>query len=153
MTQHEFRGDSDLLLSIRATAIHIYGVCEYDQVKASQATARLVSRYFREPIGCWAWESTAFEPVEIAYGTADGLSIITKFVGDLWSEALLFVTDEQFPPWPIFKGKLIELIEIIRQQNYFEFILTDIDQSSIVIDTHHNDLLIGGAIKDRARLY
>ena len=57
----------------------------------------------------------------------------------------LLVTDDEHEPWPVLEGRLEELLTLIGEQRYFEYILVSRNKKLCVFDTHHNTLVLARA--------
>ena len=77
------------------------------------------------------------------YGEADGLSRLAELIGKR-TDAVLIVTDDEQPPWPVYSGDVQSIIAMPRQSRFFEYILAAPDRSWIVFDTHANELVSAG---------
>jgi hypothetical protein len=62
----------------------------------------------------------------------------------------LVVTDEEPAPWLVFTGPASDILELISGQRYFEYMITDHSHAWIAFDTHHNELVLCGSIKELA---
>jgi len=77
----------------------------------------------------------------ISYGDEDGLEIIGRVIPNN-PEVILFVTDDESRPWPAFKGHLSNILTLIGEVRFFEYILTDEKLDWLVFDTHYNALVL-----------
>lgn len=88
----------------------------------------------------WCWESIGADHKTLEYGKEDGLNKIKELL-DEDTTVKLIITDEEVPPWFGYKGKLADLIEVLKKIRYFEFFIVDEKCSWIIFDTHHNTLV------------
>ena len=88
----------------------------------------------------WCWDSIGVQSKTVEYGEKDGLIEIKNFFGgDI--NVKIVVTDEETPPWFGFKGKLFDILDVLRNVRYTEFFLINDNCSWIIFDTHHNSLV------------
>ena len=79
------------------------------------------------------------------YGEADGLDVIRNNLGSAGNVSLV-VTDDEYEPWPVFQGPLSEILALLAEQRFFEFILVSENMNWCIFDTHHNSLVLAGEI-------
>ncbi len=138
--------DTEIVKSIRNYIRRIPQVRELDFDEALQAVESVAEKYIENRKSVWWWESVKCETTCLDYGDNDGLSLIKEVVGEDCI-VLLFVTDDEPEPWPVFEGSIGGVIDIFSEQPFFEYFLTGRDFSWIIFDTHHNSLIISGAAK------
>lgn len=114
-----------------------------DDSFAEFVITKLASLYVEDKSKTWWWDSLSRQNKVVSYGDNDGLKIIRDMVGGN-PKVLLYVTDDESPPWPVFTGLLSEILELIGEVQYFEFALTDVHFRWAIFDTHHNDLVVAG---------
>ena len=61
----------------------------------------------------------------------------------------LIVTDDEYGPWPVFQGCRVDIMRLIYEQRFFEYILSDEELKWAVFDTHHNRLFVVGDLAHR----
>jgi hypothetical protein len=89
------------------------------------------------------WERLKVRAEHVTYGNADGLFQLAKLVGPR-NDAMLVVTDDEEPPWPVYSGDVQKIIALLRESRFFEYILAAQDMSWIAFDTHMNELVSAG---------
>jgi hypothetical protein len=57
----------------------------------------------------------------------------------------LVVTDDEFYPWAVFDCKRDIVIDILKEQQYFEFFIFDKPMKYVLFDTHENELLLASS--------
>ena len=88
------------------------------------------------------WENVK---ADVSYKYSDNnewttkLSEMIKVYGE---EVLLFITDDEYTPWPAFKCNTDRLITLLSGQRFFEYFIVDEKFEYILFDTHHNVLLL-----------
>ncbi len=92
----------------------------------------------------WSWECLPTGVTRIPYGNGDGLNKLLEILPGATSESLLFVTDDEPPPWSCFRAPANVVVDLLREQRFFEFCLVDAGMRWIVFDTHHNELITLG---------
>lgn len=136
---------ADLLQELRSSLPQFPSLRELDAQTADELVERIAGRYISDPDMIWWWGSLSKPSTTIDYGEAVSLDIIRRLLpGD--ADALLIVTDDVAPPWPVFAGKLKSLLEYLGEQAHLEYILTDPDLSWLLFDTHHNTLVLLGSL-------
>jgi len=93
----------------------------------------------------WSWESLLGTARVVSYGRADGLARLVELLPNSGADSILFVTDEEPPPWPCFVAPASALTDLLREQRMCEFCLVDAGMSWIVFDNHHNALIALGS--------
>ncbi|WP_089727412.1 DUF6756 family protein [Candidatus Thiosymbion oneisti] len=141
--------EQELLDEIRnvTSSGEIFEMHDYE----ASSTLGLIQDTFIDPLsGQWWWENLRGESVTIQYGDNDGLSVVSDLVGRAGS-VFLVPTDDENPPWPIFIGHIEKIIDLLRELRFFEYFITDKNNTWIVFDTHHNTLVVSGILLDRAK--
>lgn len=137
--------DDELLRGIRKFIACKKDFTELNKRDALEAINCIAKKFIIDRSKKWWWTDLTQDSVKIEYGESDGLLFIEELVNKD-TEVLFFITDDEPEPWPVFQGKLSTVIEIIAEQRFFEYFLTDKDYSWIIFDTHHNSFIIGGAL-------
>lgn len=137
--------DAELMQEIHAFIKDIGGVSELECTEAVKFLNRFAANYKVEVNSRWWWESLGRTSTVIQYGDDDGLEIIKNYI-DGSSIVYFVVTDDEFYPWPVFKGPLYRFMELISEQRIFEYFLVDIEEEWCIFDTHHNSLIMAGDI-------
>jgi hypothetical protein len=109
--------------------------------------ATQVARHFGFSMnGRWWWEELPKAgATSISYTSGeDGLGALLKVIPEASQHVLLFVTDDEPPPWPCIGGAVGPLVAMLRQQRFFEYFIVDSTMQWIVFDTHHNQLIVFG---------
>ena len=139
-----------LLDSLRNIAKKMPSVVEYK----SDSTAlceELCTKYFAKRDAVWPWSEMRATYRTISYAERDVFGLLeTWFKAD--ESALLYVSDEKPAPWPVFEGKAHDLLGLVKEQPFFEYILTPVSQDGMVFDTHHNTLVVAGSLIERLDL-
>lgn len=135
-----------LIYELKKTSESFSTVAMLNEREAKELILDISNRYVTDINKIWWWESLSTECERIEYGDSDGLKIIReKFTED--PVVLLFVSDDNPQPWPVFRGVLSEILELIGEVHFFEYILADQNLNWLIFDTHHNTLVITGAAK------
>lgn len=139
-----------LLDLIRKSLRALPSVRECPPDQAALLLDRIAARYVRDRKRVLWWDNLSVESVSVEYGAQDGLSALRRLVSDDNAVCLLFVSDEESPPWPVLVGTLHDLLKVISEQSFFEFVMSDEEGTWAVFDTHHNSLVVCGSLRDRA---
>ena len=116
------------------------------RIPAEAAAAFLKSLaeiFVADPSSLHWWESLRGRATGVPYGNGDGLVILESLLGDQ-AEVLLVVTDQEEPPWPVYAGSALQLIAILRECRFCEYMVAAHDMSWVVFDTHMNELVSVG---------
>lgn len=141
--------DDELINEIRSVAHDMGCVTELDKKEVQEIYDKINSRFIKEEKKIWWWESLSIPSTSIEYGEHDGLSLIREIIKNNL-KVLIFITDDEAPPWPAFEGKLEDILEIIKSQRFFEYFLTSKDCKWLIFDTHHNSLIVTGSLLEKA---
>jgi hypothetical protein len=133
--------DRELLQELTVAASAVGGITKLSNKAAIDLTQQLARAYVADPDCRWWWESVSVPVKRIPYGKADGLSVLAELF-DTDCDAILIVTDDEEPPWLMYSGKVRDLIAMLRECRFFEYILVARDSSRIVFDTHMNELVV-----------
>lgn len=101
---------------------------------------QLANEYVADQTKTWWWEALKVPATRICYGKSDGLTELARLVGDKL-EAMLIVMDDEQRPWPVYSGKVHDIIQVLRNCRFFEYALASRDLSWIIFDTHLNELV------------
>lgn len=142
--------DKELIMRFRSLLPASRGVRELRNSEAEVVTERVKSHFVEEPDAIWWWEALSSNSVSIRYGSADGLKLLGCLIP---SQELvrLAVTDDEPGHWPVFEGEAGALCSLVREIPFFEFFVTSMECDWVVFDTHHNCLVVTGALLQRAR--
>ena len=137
--------DFELMSGIRLSAESSGNVIELDDGQAKDLLNRISDAFVINKNNLWWWQSLRYISKKIDYGNDDGLEIINKIThgSDL---VYLIITDDEFPPWPVFKGVIGNILDTISEQRYFEYFLVAEDESWCIFDNHHNSIILTGCI-------
>ena len=76
---------------------------------------------------------------DFSYGESVNWEVlIQELMNDFNSELFLCITNEEFYPWPILKGKKGEIVELIGSLPFFEYFVFDSNFEELLFDTHDN---------------
>jgi hypothetical protein len=146
--------NDELLTSIRKAATTRQTVRPLLPDEAAATAAETAGRYVRDPRLTWWWTAIAVPFATLPYADRNALSLIGELLGLTTApkipEGTLFVTDDSPQPWPAFVGPVSELLLLIAEQPYFEYFLVDPCLEWVVFDTHHNELVVVGSLRERA---
>lgn len=91
------------------------------------------------------WGSLRYSATLVPYGNGDGLEILESLLG-AQVDVRLVVTDEEEPPWPVYAGDAFQLIAMLKECRYCEYMIAAHDMSWVIFDTHMNELVSVGLI-------
>ena len=132
--------DTQLIKSIksytnRSTTLKFLEPHEADQLRAT------IARRFGFPESrIWWWETLPNDG--ISYSDNKGFDKLEQLLSAKKSPLYLFVTDDEPPPWPCITGPLESLVQLLREERFFEYFIVNHNLDWILFDTHHNRLII-----------
>lgn len=135
--------DSQLIDELAAASREVGGIARMSDDAADACVQTLARVYVVNPARIHWWESLRGSAVRTPYGDADGLTRLAELIGKevaVW----LVVTDDEPPPWPVYSGRVSDIIAMLRECRFCEYILAAQDMSWIVFDTHMNELVSVG---------
>lgn len=140
----------ELIAEIRNTLRGLASVIEVRSDESAALIAELATRFIDDPSCIWWWQSLRSRSRTISYGDSDGLAILSSLIHKD-ENVYLVVTDDEPPPWSVFKGKFYDIYKVIGELPYFEYFVVSESKKWIVFDTHHNSLYIAGDIEGSKR--
>jgi len=136
--------DDELVKSIRDYVFASREVMALDDDKAEKLRLLVADRFNLPRNHVWWWESLPKAAVCLSYGGGDeGLERLSTVL-PAGASLRLFATDDSLPPWPCVCGTSTALIDMLREQRFFEYFIVDPELNWIVFDTHHNVLMAYG---------
>ena len=145
--------DHKLLDELRSAASRTSTVLRVSIDEGSAIIRSLADRYVTDPGIVWWW--TAFKEPErtfsVPYDGNGGFVILRRVIASESFLELIATDDDPVTAEAIFRGRIDEIIDLIEGQRYFEYILSALDHSWAVFDTHHNELIFCGSIVEKSR--
>lgn len=138
--------DFELLNEARSAIEGIDGVQELEKIDASNVVTSVAEKYKIDRSKVWWWQGMANESTTIEYGDGYSWPLIQHMVQNEEQSIYLVMTDDDPEPWPVFKGAFCNIGKLIAELWRFEYFLTDKDFSWVIFDTHHNSLIVSGAL-------
>jgi hypothetical protein len=135
--------DLELVDAIREKVGELPEVEELSPAAAGQVIDDVAGRYVFDRQQTWWWTSLKGKHKCIRYGQDDGLAYLGRIVPSK-SIAFLVVTDDEAPPWPVFRGTVEDLLSILQDLRFCEYSMVERDGNWIAFDTHDNSLILGG---------
>ncbi len=135
--------DEELMGEVRAYVASNQSLDECLGEVAANFVEDLGGRYQRSPNAAWWWQDLSTPSERVHYGDEDAILLILAKL-DKSQPARLVITDDEAQPWPVVAGSVGELLKLVLDQRYFEYMLAAVDGSWIVFDTHHNELVFAG---------
>lgn len=137
------RVDEELLSDIRSWRQKLPGITELARGPSQAIIDYVALNFVSDRRKLWWWENLSVVSKSIEYREEDSLEIIRGILSPD-DVVFLLVTDDEHEPWPVMEGRLEELLILIGEQRYFEFVLVNRDKEWCVFDTHCNTLVIAG---------
>lgn len=137
--------DNQLLYEIERYVRAVPYIQRMDNTAAMHLADEVAAKFVKDKSVRWWWESLNEGSRAVVYGSDDGLTKLKQIVG-VDSECTLFVTDDEFPPWPAFSAKSRTIIDLLGEHRYFEFLLVSNSLDWCVFDTHENTLILTGSL-------
>jgi len=135
--------DRELLAELDEASRKVPGTRRLSAEDAASYVASLAEVFVVDPTSIYWWESLKGSTSRIPYGNGDGLSRLEEVLGD-YKDVRLVVTDDQEPPWPVYAGSALQLVALLRECRFCEFMMAAQDTSWVIFDTHMNELVIVG---------
>lgn len=132
--------DTELLEELNEASRKVAGVSRLLPEVAETHLRRLADTFVADPSSLHWWAFLKFGSTRIPYDPGDGLSKLEGLIGDK-VDAILVVTDEEEPPWPVYAGTATQLIAMLRECRFCEFMIASRDTGWVVFDTHMNELV------------
>jgi hypothetical protein len=137
--------DRDLVDEVSAAAARLGGISRLVADEANAYVERIAEAYIADKTFLRWWESLRTPCKRLKYSDGEGLSLLAGLVEGR-NEVILVVTDDAEPPWPIFRGKMQDIVNMLEECRYFEYFIAAQDMSWIVFDTHMNELVVSGQL-------
>ena len=135
--------DSELLQELDDASHKSSGTARLPDDAAAAYVQRIAETCVGDPCTTYWWDSLKVPATRVPYGEAAGLAIIEDWLGDR-ADVRLVVTDDEGPPWPVYAGTARQLVAILRECRFCEFMMGAKDASWVVFDTHMNELVCVG---------
>ena len=103
---------------------------------------------------CWWWEHFRKDLPTASFRDPSDAGFLLLPVICPEQRSYLFVTDDKFPPWPVFVGETGALTAVIGQCHSFEYLVVDPAMKWIVCENHHGVVIaIGETVAQRLKSY
>ncbi|MGE0331393.1 MAG: hypothetical protein AB7P37_11930 [Ramlibacter sp.] len=135
--------DIELVTELDVASRNVTGVARVPTEVAASYVQGLAEAFVADPSSFHWWESLKSSATRIPYGADDGLATLISLIGDQ-TDVCLVVTDEVQPPWPVYAGNARQLIAMLRECRFCEYIFAPHDMSWVIFDTHMNELVCVG---------
>lgn len=142
--------DDELLQAIREYIINNNSIEELSHEDSLNAIGVVADKFIKDRKRVWWWETLLETPAILPYEGNDGISLLLSMVNDAKTTVLLYITDDEIGPWPVFRGNLREIAEMILQLRFFEYFISDESFSWLIFDTHMNSLVVSGCMREKA---
>jgi hypothetical protein len=135
--------DAELLDELDEASRNVAGVTRVPAEVAEAYLRDLAEAFVANPSRLHWWESLKGGATRVPYDNDDGLATLESLLGDR-TDIRLVVTDEEEPPWPVYAGSGTQLITMLRECRFCEYMVASCDTSWVVFDTHMNELVSVG---------
>lgn len=141
--QENYDMDNELIIEInefiKTKKLDCYSVQESS---AKNMLENLANVFSFDLSNKYLWEN-AYIKEEIAYADSSEWEVfLSALLRNFNERVYLVVTDDNFYPWPVFDCKAESIVDILKEQQYFEFFIFDKSMKYILFDTHANELLL-----------
>ncbi len=142
--------DENLIEEVRGLLSTTDGARELNADEEAEVIQGVRDRFVIDEDVRWWWTSVKPESVTLHYGDANGLDSLRRLLpsGEV---VRLAITDDHFAPWPVIEGDVPSLLGLLGELSFFEFFVTSRTCDWVIFDTHHNDLVVAGALLEPAR--
>lgn len=134
--------DSELMAGIDEFVSANPVVRRLEQAQADDLASRVAERFGFVQAKRWWWETTVKPLFTVTYSGEEGLKLLLELIPDLEQTVFMFATDDETPPWPCIAAPAPVLVDLLREQRFFEYFVLDPELRWVVFDTHHN-MLVG----------
>lgn len=135
--------DIELVEELDEASRKVAGTRRLPTEAAAAIVQNLAEIFVADPSSLRWWESLKGRATRVPYGNADGLAKLESLLGGQ-ADVCLVVTDEEEPPWPVYAGSALQLIAMLRECRFCEYIVAAHDMSWVIFDTHMNELVSVG---------
>ncbi len=116
------------------------GICILSKEEKDTIFLKILEFYKFEFNKLFIWDG--IEGEIIPYEERDWFEIIFEVTSVFENEIYICITNEDYFPWEILKGKKKDILRLLNDFYYFEYFLFDGGFNRVVFDTHHNIIKI-----------
>lgn len=109
--------------------------------EAESLRVQVARRFGFSDAHTWWSEHVPAPARTVVYSAGQGLQLLSAIIPAESGRILLFVTDDDPPPWACISGSRQALICLLGELRFFEFFMVDDRMNWIIFDTHHNTLV------------
>lgn len=135
--------DTELIDELDEASRNVAEVSRVPPEDADVYLGRLAETFVAAPSSLHWWESLKDCATCVPYQNGDGLGTLESLLG-YRLDVCLIVTDDEEPPWPMYTGSSTQLIAMLRECRFCEYMVASRDASWVVFDTHMNELVSVG---------
>jgi hypothetical protein len=135
--------DVELIEELEEASRKIPGIKRVPNDVAAAYIHDLAEAFVADPSSRHWWESLTGSATRVPYCNADGLAKLASSLSNQ-ADVRLVVTDEEEAPWPVYAGGANQLIAMLRECRFCEYMVAAHDMSWIIFDTHMNELVSVG---------
>jgi len=134
---------------VEAAARMVPGLALVSPEETAEVAGRFTDAFVVDPESRWWWTALRadVEASSITYGDGDALAFLEAWL-PADGQLVLLVTDEEPVPVGAVRGRAGELVHLVGECSYFEYVITDDTASFGILDTHHNVLIRVGRTPD-----
>jgi hypothetical protein len=114
----------------------------FDENQSRLLIQDLVIQYFFDINQRYLWEGKKDGFRKDYIDESEGLSFLKELLDKFEERIYLVITDDEFPPWQVLFFSKSYLIDLLKDNRYFEFFIFDGSMENIVFDTHDNSLIL-----------
>jgi hypothetical protein len=131
---------------VRTVAAADTRVVVLDDAAAHDVSQRVKQRFISDARANWWWESLRGESEWLHYeDAAGGLELLRARI-EREPTVNLLVIDEQTEPHGVVAGTGEAILHLLEEMPIFEFAITDPEARWLILDTHHNELVLVGDV-------
>jgi hypothetical protein len=135
--------DAELIAELDEASRKVGGITLLPPDDAEAYVRDLAERFVADRSSLHWWESLKGGATRLPYDNDDGLKTLGRLLGSQ-ADIRLVVTDEEEPPWPVYAGSGIQLVAMLRECRFCEYLVASRGMSWVVFDTHMNELVSVG---------
>lgn len=131
----------NIKLSIQEQVYNLNLEFKYINNDESEHILQLLARKFNFDLeNRWLWDGNLKSKVQ-SYSN-DWEYLLKLELSDLSDSIFICPSDDEFYPWPLFKGPKDQVIELLKSLYFFEYFIFDERMNKVLFDTHHNTLVV-----------
>jgi hypothetical protein len=131
---------------VQATAAADASLVVLDHAEAHDLAERVRQKFLSDTRATWWWQSLRANSEWLHYDNAFGGLELLRARIERAPTVNLLVTDDDPEPHGVVAGTGVAILQLLAETPLFEFAITDPEVRWLILDTHHNDLVLVGDV-------